>query len=89
MNRDTDRDDDVVTEYDDKETNKLDIEYQKENNKYFILQKINLLYKSVVEPFKQGDDIVFNPNLFAYLTIDEFTNWVFENNTALKEIFNN
>lgn len=88
MDYNADIDDNVILKYDEKETNKLDIEWQKENNKYFILQKINLLYECVFEPFRQGEDKIFNPNLFSYLTIDEFTNWIFENNPSLKEIFN-
>ena len=60
---------------------------QKENI-YIILEKINLLYESVIEEFRKGNDKIFNPNLFIHLTIDDFRNWIILNNPELKNIFN-
>jgi hypothetical protein len=49
----------------------------------FYRNQIRSLYDYVINRFRSGDYAVYNPRLLYYLTIDRFTEWVFENNPDL------
>jgi hypothetical protein len=48
-----------------------------------ILDGIRYLYDNVVKTIHNVDNPVFNPDIFAYLTEDQFRNWIFKNNLLL------
>lgn len=50
------------------------------------LSEIDLLYNSVIENFRTGNDKIFNPYLFSNLTIDKFRNWITTNNPEIGKI---
>jgi hypothetical protein len=50
----------------------------------FYHNQIRDLYDHVIDQFRSGGYAVYNPRLLHYLTIEKFTEWVFENNLELK-----
>lgn len=49
----------------------------------FYRDQIRSLYDNVITRFRSGGYAVYNPRLLHYLTIEKFTEWVFENNKNL------
>ena len=43
---------------------------------YAVLEQINHLYDTVMEPFKRGESLVCNPDIFKDLTKDKFRQWI-------------
>jgi hypothetical protein len=77
------------------ETNFYNDEWQQteldsqENEKDTILDKINKLYSDVVEPFTNGERMVYNLDVFTKLTREKFVDWVISNNDSLEKLFRN
>jgi len=63
------------------------MERQKENQQNLMLDRINLLYDQIIEQFKLGNKIIYNPNIFSKLTRIKFISWVIDNNDELFELF--
>lgn len=68
--------------------NNFDIQMDNEKQRFLILDKISILYDKVFKSFQNGENFIYNPNMFSYLTKDIFTNWVIDSNPDLKNIFN-
>ena len=52
-----------------------------------IIQKINSLYTKIIEGFRRGDLLVYNPNILRNLTRDKFMNWIICQNKDVSELF--
>lgn len=71
----------------DEEYSDAQLEFQKQTEKYLILDQINNLYENVFSSFRNGEQIVFNPAMFTKMTRQMFTDWVIRNNLKLEEMF--
>lgn len=40
-----------------------------------VLDDLYILYKTVIEQFKSGNDLVYHPLIFRNLTFDRFAKW--------------
>lgn len=66
----------------------INIDPEKQEKKRIeIIEKIGKLY-DVIDSFRNGDLLVYNPNIFSKLTKTEFTQWVISNNKNLINLFN-
>ena len=69
----------------------IEIEYdnfiERQDMKTAAIENIHELYRSIIENYKEGNEIVNNPTIFYNLTIDKFRNWVINNNNELKILF--
>lgn len=72
---------------DDDEQN-LNFEFEREIKKNIIMDSINILYKNTIESFKNGNKLVYNPNIFFNITSERFIDWIINNNNELTELFN-
>lgn len=73
------------TEYDQNEY--TDIDTQKEIQQSTAIDCLYQLYKNTFEPFRKGEMLVFNPNVFSGLTAEKFIDWAINNNPDLAELF--
>lgn len=58
----------------------LDIEIDKEKQHFLFVNKISLLYDKVFTRYQRGENMVYNPNIFNYLTKELFIDWVIKCN---------
>jgi hypothetical protein len=65
-----------------------DIAIENEERIFLAIDQIGMLYDRVIKNFQDGNDMVFNPNIFAKLTKDRFINWVILNNDELYRLIN-
>lgn len=57
----------------------------------FYLKKINIIYKikelfDILVKFKQCNYIIYDPYLFNYIDINNFSAWIINNNPKVKKI---
>lgn len=52
-----------------------------DESKIILLKKINFMYEEVIELFKQGNLVVYNPNIFFYLNRSKFMEWIVSTNS--------
>jgi hypothetical protein len=71
------------------ETIELDIEKIEEKEKlmYQISDQIHYLYNDIIKNHMY-EDIVYNPNILANLTEQQFFEWIVCNNDEIAELFN-
>ena len=63
-----------------------DLQYEKEEKIYLLLQQIDVLYEKVFGKFMEGDKLIYNPNIFSKLTKEKFRDWIIINNPEIKKL---
>ena len=52
-----------------------------------MIDMIDKLYYEIIIPFQEGLTSVHNPNIFAFMTKNDFVEWIKEYNSIVREIF--
>ena len=60
---------------------------EKDMKKNIVFSQINKLYSETICRFRKGELLVYNPNLFIYLTKEKFFTWIFRNNPEIGNLF--
>jgi hypothetical protein len=72
--------------------NKLKCEYtncNEDDEIYKILDDIKIIYEDVICAFRNGDLKIFSPYIANLMTLNDFTNWIINNNFVINKMFNN
>lgn len=72
--------------YEDTKT-EYEITMEKEEKKYFTIIQIGELYDKIIKEYQNGNDLIFDPNVFAKLTKAKFIDWVILNNNDLFNLY--
>lgn len=71
----------TVDEYPVEYDNNVYLEFEKEIERRKIMDQLNRMYVKIFEKFKNGELVVYNPNIFAKLTREKFINWTINSGT--------
>ena len=56
---------------------------------YKILDDIKIIYEDVICAFRNGELEIFSPHIANLMTLNDFTNWIINNNFVIHKLFNN
>lgn len=62
-------------------------EEEREREAMLVADKIDELYKCVMEAFFQDKLIVYNPKIFCKLSREDFSKWIISNNAQVRDLF--
>lgn len=57
-----------------------------EKRRKYLMDKIDELYMVVIDKFKKGELVVYNPDILSKLTKEKFITWIIMNNDDIADI---
>lgn len=65
----------------------LEIEIYRNDKENSVYDDLSLLYDETIGSYQNGEQALYNPNIFYYMTKKKFINWVMNCNPDLKKEF--
>jgi len=65
----------------------IDLELERFSKQSLFMNRIHELYLNVMTAYRNGGLLIYNPDIFANLTEQQFIDWILENNQAVADAY--